>query len=345
MYYWGHEWSPELEKYIHFNRPTKLDALSPYHVTDFSGSRDYYAPFLVNDNWYAYNSSTIFSIGSHAPFSFIDDAKHIIKPNLNGATIRQIDRVSHQHEPNKDGIYVLTSKNKLLRIKPDGTIVEITNDKIKSRGGIKQIYGNYAIDHQGGLWFYGHGDDIDPIIQDMSQRSSKPLPVVREIINNTHEYHTASIVVRSSTDNHIYSIEDWRDFSGGSPVMKIDTFDSTTLIGQQRVRLFSGMIEPSNRGFSQELNGYYDYSFATEDAPDTVCTGLRGVADIAAGGGETNPPLETTQLVNGVLPTTCVKVPPVIIPAPAPTPAQPAPGAPDFTAKRNSLRAPNTGNQ
>ena len=28
MYYWGHEWSPELEKYIHFNRPTKLDALS-----------------------------------------------------------------------------------------------------------------------------------------------------------------------------------------------------------------------------------------------------------------------------------------------------------------------------
>ena len=342
MYYWGHEWSPELEKYIHFNRPTKLDALSPYHVTDFSGSRDYYAPFLVNDNWYAYNSSTIFSIGSHAPFSFIDDAKHIIKPNLNGATIRQIDRVSHQHKPNKDGIYVLTSKNKLLRIKPDGTIVEITNDKIKSRGGIKQIYGNYAIDHQGGLWFYGHGDDIDPIIQDMSQRSSKPLPVVREIINNTHEYHTASIVVRSSTDNHIYSIEDWRDFSGGSPVMKIDTFDSTTLIGQQRVRLFSGMIEPSNRGFSQELNGYYDYSFVTEDAPDTVCTGLRGVADIAAGGGETNPPLETTQLVNGVLPTTCVKVPPVIIPAPAPTPTKPSPSAPEFTPKRNNLRAPNT---
>ena len=72
--------------------------------------------------------------------------------------------------------------------------------------------------------------------------------------------------------------------------MKIDTFDSTTLIGQQRVRLFSGIIEPSNRGFSQELNGYYDYSFVTEDAPDTVYTGLRGVADIAAGGGETNPP-------------------------------------------------------
>ena len=126
--------------------------------------------------------------------------------------------------------------------------------------------------------------------------------------------------------------------------MKIDTFDSTTLIGQQRVRLFSGMIEPSNRGFSQELNGYYDYSFVTEDAPDTVCTGLRGVADIAAGGGETNPPLETTQLVNGVLPTTCVKMPPVTVPAPAPalTPTQPSPSAPDFTTKRNNLRAPNT---
>ena len=344
LYYWGRTWNKALDKFVAFNQPVLLDTLSPYRVTGFGGGyADNYAlgqPY--EDAWYAHNDDTIFYIGSDTPFAFSDDAKHIIKPKLDGATIRQIDRVSHQHEPNKDGIYVLTSKNKLLRIKPDGTIVEITNDKIKSRGGIKQIYGNYAIDHQGGLWFYGHGDDIDPIIQDMSQRSSKPLPTVREIINNTHEYHTASIVVRSSTDNHIYSIQDWRDFSGGSPVMKIDTFDSTTLIGQQRVRLFSGMIEPSNRGFSQELNGYYDYSFVTEDAPDTVCTGLRGVADIAAGGGETNPPLETTQLVNGVLPTTCVKVPPVIIPAPAPTPTQPSPSAPDFTTKRNSLRAPNT---
>ena len=95
---------------------------------------------------------------------------------------------------------------------------------------------------------------------------------------------------------------------------------------------------------------YYDYSLVPADKPDTVCTGLSGAAarDFNGESEERNPPkTETTRPVNGTLPTTCVKMPPVTvpIPAPVPTPTQPAPGAPDFTAKRNNLRAPNTGSQ
>lgn len=339
MYYWGHEWSPELEKYIHFNRPTKLDALSPYHVTDFSGSRDYYAPFLVNDNWYAYNSSTIFSIGSHAPFSFIDDAKHIIKPKLDGATIKQINYICSGSAPEKNGIYILTSRNKLLHIKSDGTTVEITNDKIKSRGGIKQILNNYAVDHQGGLWFYGYDKNIDSPMQDMSQKVSPTLPTVRDIINGIHD-RGYRVIIRSM-DDRIYGTS-----PNNSSNMLLRISDSTTLVSRQKIQLIRGVLNPYKKGVSATSNGYYDYSFIPANKSDTVCTGVSGVASIAMRGAEDeDPQAETTQPVNGTLPTTCVEMPPVTVPAPAPapTPTQPSPSAPDFTTKRNNLRAPNTG--
>ena len=339
LYYWGRTWNETLDKFVAFNQPVLLDTLSPYRVTGFGGgyADDYALGQLYEDAWYAHNDDTIFYIGLDTPFAFSDDAKHIIKPKLDGATIKQINYICSGSAPEKNGIYILTSRNKLLHIKSDGTTVEITNDKIKSRGGIKQILNNYAVDHQGGLWFYGYDKNIDSPMQDMSQKVSPTLPTVRDVINGIHD-RGYRVIIRS-TDNRIYGTS-----PNNSSNMLLRISDSTTLVSRQKIQLIRGVLNPYNKGVSATSKGYYDYSFIPADKLDTVCTGVSGVASIAMRGAEDeDPQAETTQPVNGTLPTTCVKVPPVIIPAPAPTPAQPAPGAPDFTAKRNSLRAPNTG--
>ena len=134
LYYWGRTWNKALDKFVAFDRPVLLDTLSPYRVTGFGGGyADNYAlgqPY--EDAWYAHNDDTIFYIGSDTPFAFSDDAKYIIKPKLDGATIKQINYICSGSAPEKNGIYILTSRNKLLHIKSDGTTVEITNDKIKS---------------------------------------------------------------------------------------------------------------------------------------------------------------------------------------------------------------------
>ena len=341
LYYWGRTWNETLDKFVAFNQPVLLDTLSPYRVTGFGGgyADNYALGQLYEDAWYAHNDDTIFYIGSDTPFAFSDDVKHIIKPKLDGATIKQVDYICSGSAPEKNGIYILTSRNKLLHIKSDGTTVEITNDKIKSRGGIKQILGNYAVDHQGGLWFYGYDKNIDSPVQDMSQKVSPTLPAVRDVINGIHD-RGYRVIIRS-TDDRIYGTS---PKNGSNMLLRIS--DSTTLVSRQKIQLIRGALDPSNKGVSATSKGYYDYSFIPADKLDTVCTGVSGVASIAMRGAEDeDPQAETTQPVNGTLPTTCVKMPPVTVPVPvpAPTPTKPSPSAPEFTAKRNSLRAPNTG--
>ena len=340
LYYWGRTWNNALDKFVSFSQPVLLDTLSPYRVTGFGGgyADDYALGQLYDDAWYAHNDDTIFYIGSDTPFAFSDDAKHIIKPKLDGATIKQVDYICSGSAPEKNGIYILTSRNKLLHIKSDGTTVETTNDKIKSRGGIKQILGNYAVDHQGGLWFYGYDKNIDSPVQDMSQKVSPTLPAVRDVINGIHD-RGYRVIIRS-TDDRIYGTS---PKNGSNMLLRIS--DSTTLVSRQKIQLIRGVLNPYSKGVSATSKGYYDYSFIPADKLDTVCTGVSGVASIAMRGAEDeDPQAETTQPVNGTLPTTCVKMPPVTVPvpAPAPTPTQPSPSAPDFTTKRNNLRAPNT---
>lgn len=348
LYYWGRDWDTVASKDIIINRPVALAALASHRVTGFGGHSAGFSTGpgqILHDAWYAYNDDTLFLVGgTGAFFSFSDDTEHVIKPKLDGATIKQVDYVDTGYTPGRNGTYILTSKNKLFHLKFDGSTTEVTNDKIKSRGGIKQIFNHYAIDHQGGLWFYGDGEDIDPVIQDMSQKTIKPLPVVRDLISGT-------TTIRS-TDNHIYNINVYR-FDENKHLlntMMVKSMDITTLISKERVKLLNGGMSQRFPEDVHILENYYDYSFTPESQPDTVCTGLSGIAanDFNQESEERNPPkTETTRPVNGTLPTTCVKMPPVTVPvpAPAPTPTQPAPGAPDFTAKRNNLRAPNTGSQ
>ncbi len=345
LYYWGRTWNNALDKFVSFGRPVLLDTLSPYRVTGFGGgyADDYTLGQPYEDAWYAHNDDTIFYIGSDTPFAFSDDVKHIIKPKLDGATIKQVDYVDTGYTPGRNGTYILTSKNKLLHIKFDGSMTEVTNDKIKSRGGIKQIFNHYAIDHQGGLWFYGYGENIDPVIQDMSQKTIKPLPIARDLL--TYNYDTVIL----GADNHTYSISDYffdenTNYYGTKMVKPLDI---TTIISKEKVRLLSGDMGQRDPRRSHIPEDYYDYSLVPADKPDTVCTGLSGAAarDFNGESEERNPPkTETTRPVNGTLPTTCVKMSPVTVPAPAPapTPTKPSPSAPEFTPKRNNLRAPNT---
>ena len=347
LYYWGRDWDTVASKDIIINRPVALAALASHRVTGFGGHSAGFSTGpgqILHDAWYAYNDDTLFLVGgTGAFFSFSDDAEHVIKPKLDGATIKQVDYVDTGYTPGRNGTYILTSKNKLFHLKFDGSTTEVTNDKIKSRGGIKQIFNHYAIDHQGGLWFYGYGENIDPVIQDMSQKTIKPLPIARDLL--TYNYDTVIL----GADNHIYSISDYffdenTNYYGTKMVKPLDT---TTIISKEKVRLLSGDMGQRDPRRSHIPEDYYDYSLVPADKPDTVCTGLSGAAarDFNGESEERNPPkTETTRPVNGTLPTTCVKVPPVIIPAPAPalTPTQPSPSAPDFTTKRNNLRAPNT---
>ena len=350
LYYWGRDWDPVASENVVINQPTTLDTLSPYRVTGFGGhgagfSRDF--EYFPHDAWYAYNDDTLFLVGGTGTFlSFSDDAKHVIKPKLDGATIKQVDYVDTGYTPGRNGTYILTSKNKLFHLKFDGSTTEVTNDKIKSRGGVKQIFNHYAIDHQGGLWFYGYGENIDPVIQDMSQKTIKPLPIARDLL--TYNYDTVIL----GADNRIYNINVYRfdENKHFLNTMMVKSMDITTLISKERVKLLNGGMSQRFPEDVHILENYYDYSFTPESQPDTVCTGLSGIAanDFNyESEGENPPKTETTRPVNGTLPTTCVKMPPVTVPVPvpAPTPTQPAPGAPDFTAKRNSLRAPNTGSQ
>ena len=180
----------------------------------------------------------------------------------------------------------------------------------------------------------------------MSQKAIKPLPIARDLL--TYNYDTVIL----GADNYIYNINVYR-FDENKHLlntMMVKSMDITTLISKERVKLLNGGMSQRFPEDVHILENYYDYSFTPESQPDTVCTGLSGVAanDFNQESEERNPPkTETTQPINGTLPTTCVKMPPVTVtvpvPVPAPTPTQPAPGAPDFTAKRNSLRAPNTG--
>lgn len=357
LYQWGWSHNPPWDWYdrlenITWTEPTPDPTPSLDKVTGIGGS---YGDIYSGGVWLAHGDDTIFTKTSTSQLKDFGDK---LKLSLNGATIRSVDYVDFNgriaqnpqlgiDQSFKTGVYILTSTNKLLRVKNDGTTTEVTNDKIKSRGGIRQIANQYAIDNQGGLWYYGVGMSKDQIY-DMSLKTLggiTPLPRLRDIvgIDLIEDLHmlkdgwqrpwSSSVLVRS-IDGHIYDISPVQTkFStedGGYPERRFALTDVTKLLGRDKIKLFDGKIHSTGdtKPVDNEAPGLYDYSYVPESKLDTVCTVISGVASANASqaqslyghGHPMNVSVTTTKLVNDIFAPTCVKLPPLLTPDPKPSP-------------------------
>lgn len=388
LYQWGWshnqpwDWYDRLEN-ITWTEPTPDPTPSLDKVTGIGGS---YGDIYSGGGWLAHGDDTIFTKTSTSQLKDFGDK---LKLSLNGATIRSVDYVDFNgriaqnpqlgiDQSFKTGVYILTSTNKLLRVKNDGTTTEVTNDKIKSRGGIRQIANQYAIDNQGGLWYYGVSMSKDQIY-DMSLKTLggiTPLPRLRDIvgIDLIEDLHmlkdgwqrpwSSSVLVRS-IDGHIYDISPVQTkFStedGGYPERRFALTDVTKLLGRDKIKLFDGKIHNTGdtKPVDNEAPGLYDYSYVPESKLDTVCTVISGVASANASqaqslyghGHPLNVSVTTTKLVNDAFAPTCVKLPPLLTPDPKPGPTpNPKPTKPTSGIKAPFDRpkapgVPNTGSE
>ena len=359
LYQWGWSYNPPWDWYdrlknITWTEPTPDPTPSSDRVTGIGGS---YGDTYSGGGWLAHGDDTIFTKTSTSQLKDFGDK---LKLSLNGATIRSVDyvdfngrvaQVAQQRPQDLDqsfrtGVYILTSTNKLLRVKNDGTTTEVTNDKIKSRGGIRQIANQYAIDNQGGLWYYGVSMNKDQIY-DMSLKTLggiTPLPRLRDIVgidliedehmlDDLQRPWSSSVLVRS-IDGHIYDVSPVQTgFSvedGGYPERRFALTDVTKLLGHDKIKLFDGKIHSAGatKPVDNEAPGLYDYSYVPESKLDTVCTVISGVASANASqaqslyghGHPMNVSVTTTKLVNDVFAPTCVKLPPLLTPDPKPSP-------------------------
>ena len=387
LYQWGWSYNPPWDWYdrlknIAWTEPTLDPASSSDRVTGIGGS---YGDIYSGGGWLAHGDDTIFAKTST---SQLKDFENKLKLSLGGATIRSVDYVDFDGrvalQPHlgidqsfKTGVYILTSTNKLLRVKNDGTASEVTNDKIKSRGGIKQIANQYAIDNQGGLWYYGVSMSKDQIY-DMSLKTLGgiiPLPQLRDIvgvdlIENDHMLNawrrpwSSSVLVRG-VNGHIYDVSPvetkFSTEDGGYPERRFALTDVTKLLGHDKIKLFDGKIHSTGdtKPVDNEAPGLYDYSYVPESKLDTVCTVISGVASANASqaqslyghGHPMNVSVTTTKLVNDVFAPTCVKLPPLLTPDPKPSPTpNPKPTKPTSGIKAPFDRpkapgVPNTGSE
>lgn len=388
LYQWGWSYNPPWDWYdrlknIAWTEPTPDPTPSPNKVTGIGGS---YGDIYSGGGWLAHGDDTIFTKTSTSQLKDFGDK---LKLSLNGATIRSVDYVDFNgrvaqnpqlgiDQSFKAGVYILTSTNKLLRVKNDGTTTEVTNDKIKSRGGIRQIANQYAIDNQGGLWYYGVGMSKDQIY-DMSLKTLggiTPLPRLRDIVgvDLIEDLHmlkdgwqrpwSSSVLVRS-IDGHIYDVSPvetkFSTEDGGYPERRFALTDVTKLLGHDKIKLFDGKIHSTGdtEPVDNEAPGLYDYSYVPESKLDTVCTVISGVASANASqaqslyghGHQMNVSVTTTKLVNDVFTPTCVKLPPLLTPDPKPSPTpNPKPTKPTSGIKAPFDRpkapgVPNTGSE
>ena len=317
-------------------------------------------------DYLAFSKDTIFALdyyGGTSQLQYHDEAKNRIKPRLSsGVTILDVDHIKHrtptagEPEPDKGGYYTLTSDHKLLRILEDGTTNEITNAEIKKRGGFKQLSytGHYAIDMQGGLWSYGHGDGNDPIHDMAKITAGGKLPHLDSFFSTIGPVtRGADGVIYAITDTHIDTSPSGYFLGRTVEPVKIGSF-----LSKQKIKLLSGEIETRH----MEDTGYqapdptkdipmYDYAFVPQDKPDTICVGLSGAAYNRIIGENRSPKFETIQPVDGTIPSTCVKLPPLLTPDPKPNPTpNPKPTKPtgDVKAPFSQSKAPgvpNTGNE
>lgn len=358
MYHWGHDGT--------ISHPVILKELSPYHIIGFGRGEGIFlnVPYKyldkLSDNksgYLAFSKDTIFALDYDEYDSnrvdwlrYHDEEKNRIKPRLNGATILDVDHIKHRTptadkpEPDKGGYYVLTSNHKLLKVLEDGTTNEITNAEIKKRGGFKQLSytGHYAIDMQGGLWSYGHGDGNDPIHDMAKMTAGGKLPHLDSFFSTIGPVtRGADGVIYAITDTHIDTNPSGYFLGRTVEPVKIGSF-----LSKQKIKLLSGEIETKHMEDTVEQAPYpakdipmYDYAFVPQDKPDTICVGLSGAAYNRIHGENRGPLFETIQPVDGTLPSTCVKLPPWNDGKSNPSPVPGAPTTPKAPG------APNTGSQ
>ena len=321
---------------------------------NYNGSSSYVASHPDNmSDYLAFSKDTIFALNYDLDTSrlqYHDEAKNRIKPRLSsGVTILDVDHIKHrtpaagEPEPDKGGYYTLTSDHKLLRVLEDGTTGEITNSEIKKRGGVKQLSyaGHYAIDRQGGLWYYGYREGND-FIHDMAKIStSGKLPHLDNFSNVLGPVaRGADGAIYAITDTHINNPNQY--FLG----RRVDPIDVGTLLGgKQKIKFLSGEVETRYRGGDTGYTDYpkdlpfYDFAFVPQSQPDTVCVGLSGAAYNRIFGENRGPRFETIQPVDGTIPSTCVKLPPWDDGKPNPSPVPGVPAAPKAPG------VPNTGSE
>lgn len=358
MYHWGHDGT--------ISHPVILKELSPYHIIGFGRGEGIFlnVPYKyldkLSDNksgYLAFSKDTILALDYDEYDSnrvdwlrYHDEEKNQIKPRLNGATILDVDHIKHRTptadkpEPDKGGYYVLTSNHKLLKVLEDGTTNEITNAEIKKRGGFKQLSytGHYAIDMQGGLWSYGHGDGNDPIHDMAKMTAGGKLPHLDSFFSTIGPVtRGADGVIYAITDTHIDTNPSGYFLGRTVEPVKIGSF-----LSKQKIKLLSGEIETKHMEDTVEQAPYpakdipmYDYAFVPQDKPDTICVGLSGAAYNRIHGENRGPLFETIQPVDGTIPSTCVKLPPWNDGKPNPSPV---PGVPT-TPKAPGV--PNTGSE
>jgi len=358
MYHWGHDGT-----ILH---PVILKELSPYHIIGFGRGEGIFlnVPYKyldkLSDNksgYLAFSKDTIFALDYDEYDSnrvdwlrYHDEEKNRIKPKLNGATILDVDHIKHRTptadkpEPDKGGYYVLTSNHKLLKVLEDGTTNEITNAEIKKRGGFKQLSytGHYAIDMQGGLWSYGHGDGNDPIHDMAKMTAGGKLPHLDSFFSTIGPVtRGADGVIYAITDTHIDTNPSGYFLGRTVEPVKIGSF-----LSKQKIKLLSGEIETKHMEDTVEQAPYpakdipmYDYAFVPQDKPDTICVGLSGAAYNRIHGENRGPLFETIQPVDGTIPSTCVKLPPWNDGKPNPSPVPGAPTTPKLPG------VPNTGSE
>lgn len=358
MYHWGHDGT--------ISHPVILKELSPYHIIGFGRGEGIFlnVPYKyldkLSDNksgYLAFSKDTIFALDYDEYDSnrvdwlrYHDEEKNRIKPRLNGATILDVDHIKHRTptadkpESDKGGYYVLTSNHKLLKVLEDGTTNEITNAEIKKRGGFKQLSytGHYAIDMQGGLWSYGHGDGNDPIHDMAKMTAGGKLPHLDSFFSTIGPVtRGADGVIYAITDTHIDTNPSGYFLGRTVEPVKIGSF-----LSKQKIKLLSGEIETKHMEDTVEQAPYpakdipmYDYAFVPQDKPDTICVGLSGAAYNRIHGENRGPLFETIQPVNGTLPSTCVKLPPWNDGKSNPSPVPGAPTTPKAPG------APNTGSE
>ena len=329
VYHWGGRGT----SIVH---PAQYQKLSPYHIIGYS------APGDLADIEYAYSNDTIFRlIGSGSLNENEPVVYDTVKPRLDGATIKHVDHVLHNYgtlDDSRGGFYVLTSSDKLLHVQKDGTTVEITNPTIANRGGIRQIYRHYAVDNQGGLWYYGHDKTSTnhETITDLSTKLSQPIPILRDIIGSS--IRSFNPLVRS-IDGRIHVL---MSFNTNSDQYE-ELYDITDTLSEKKIKLFSGNIEIPLSVHPPDDNIYYDYSFITtdEDEPDIVCSVVKKAYNYyhpdpaifnPLRGNKQKPANKNTN------PAVCVKIPPNS-PDPVTPPSSTQPPAPTPTPTSTPHRA------
>lgn len=340
LYYWGNE--DDNYSSISPKRPTLYQKLAHNHIIGFGGTEPE-RPGSPS-SWCAHDDNTVFCIGS---LLYTGSSVELFKPQLGNATIRQVDYLYTNNDPfpdfpiDKGGAYVLTSTNKLLRVQNDGTTSEISNSKITERGGIKQIHHHYAIDNQGGLWFYGYVRKTSATIIDMSTMSpGHSLPVFREFVNanGLGVYLNRPPIILDVNGHFNYLARAKLD--DDMPDLSFKPVDVTGQISQHKVRLFHGDIDQRS---VLDTSFLHDYSFVIkDDNTNLICTSIQGAAHY-------NFP-HTGLLAQGVIrqpkkrqnnALTCVKLP---TPDPAKPPVTPTkPPVPGVPSAPNLPGVPNTG--